>query len=279
MNTEPSDLKTLNAAGQEFDYLDVGSGKPVLLLHGALGDLRTFTPHCRMLADQYRAITYTQRYFGKKEWPEIGPPFGTETHAHDLVAFVEALGIGPVYLVAWSYAGHVALRAAQLRPDLFQALFAYETGYQTFMTDAEEIAAFKTDTETLFAPVFAAVNDGDNEKATKLLVNGSARDEHYFVSRTALQIEIEIDNAHTMPKLLSQSPPPRISADDLAAIQVPVTIACGEKSRPAYKLVSEAAMRILPGPHYMIPGVNHFWPDAEPSAFTDFIHQWLASKA
>jgi hypothetical protein len=34
-------------------------------------------------------------------------------------------------------------------------------------------------------------------------------------------------------------------------------------------------MRHLPGRHLMIPGVNHFWPDAEPSAFTNFVHEWL----
>ncbi|MDB5523329.1 MAG: alpha/beta hydrolase [Rhizobium sp.] len=279
MNTIPSDVKTLSVKGQDFDYLDLGSGRPVIFMHGVLGDLRTFTPHAEMLSDRYRTITYTQRYFGNRAWPEGGPPFGIETHAEDLVGFVEALGIGPVFLVAWSYAGHAGLRAAQIRPDLFRAMFVYETGFQTFLTDPAEIAAFKADLELMFGPVFAAVNAGDNEKAARLLVNASAQDEYYFESRTELQMQVELENAAMMPKLLAQTPPPRITTDDLTALQVPISIACGAKSRPSYKLVSEAAMRILPGPHYMIPGVNHFWPDAEPNAFSGFVGEWLDAQA
>jgi len=278
MSSSLPDVKTLAVKGVDFDYLDVGSGRPVVFVHGALGDLRTFAPHAEMLSSRFRAMTYTQRYFGDRTWPEAGPPFGIETHAEDLVSFVEALGIGSVFVVAWSYSGHVALRAAQLRPELFRAMFIYETGYQTFMTDAAEIAAFKADLDEMLGPVFEAVNAGNADEAARRLVNAAAQDEYYFDSRTELQMQIERENAHMLPKLLAQAPPPRITADDLSEIQTPITLACGAKTRPAYKLVSEAAMRHLPGQHFMIPGVNHYWPDAEPSAFTDFVGDWLDAQ-
>ena len=275
MSINPPDMKTVVVKGQEFDYLDVGSGKPVVFLHGVLGDLRTFTPHAQMLSSRYRALTYTQRYFGNRQWPDGGAPFGVETHAQDLIGFVEALAIGAVSLVAWSYSGHVALRAAQLRPELFRSMFIYETGFQTFMTDATEIAAFKADFDKLFGPVFTAVSAGHSDEAAKMLVNASADDAYYFESRTELQMQIELENAPALTRLLAQAPPPRISGDDLVDIEVAISLACGAKSRPAYRLISEAAMRYLPGQHFMIPGVNHFWPDAEPSAFTDFVGDWL----
>lgn len=278
MDARPPEIKTLAVRGQDFDYIDIGSGRPVVFLHGALGDVRTFMPHAEMLSDRYRAITYTQRYFGSRDWPEAGPPFGIETHAQDLVNFVEALDIGSVFIVAWSYAGHAALRAAQIRPELFRGMLIYETGFQTFMTDPAEIAAFKADVDKVFAPVFAAVQAGDLENAARQLVNGSAEDDYYFDGRTELQMQIELDNAHMLPKLLAQTPPPRVSADDLGDITVPISLACGSRSRPAYRLVSEAAMRTLPGQHFMIPGVNHFWPDAEPGAFTDFVREWLDAQ-
>lgn len=275
MSMDAEDMKTLAVKGQEFEYFEAGAGRPVIFLHGALGDARTFAPHARMLSQHYRAISYTQRHFGMRPWPEAGPPFGIETHAQDLIGFVEALGAAPVFVIAWSYAGHAVLRAAQLRPDLFRAAFIYETGFQTFLTDPAEIAAFKADVEALMGPVFAAVGEGRLDEAARRLVNGSAMDDWYFDSRTELQMQIERENAAMLPKLIAQAPPPRISAEDLEAIEVPVTIACGAKTRPVYKLASEAAMRHLPGQHFMIPGVNHFWPDAEPSAFTDFVREWL----
>jgi pimeloyl-ACP methyl ester carboxylesterase len=278
MKSSLPDMKTIAVKGIGFDYIDVGTGRPVVFLHGALGDARTFAPHAEMLSDRYRALTYTQRYFGDRPWPEPGPPFGVETHAQDLIGFVEALGAGPVFLVAWSYAGHVALRAAQLRPGLFRAMFVYETGFQTFMTDAAEIAAFKTDFDRMWGPVIEAVNAGDAAAAAKLLVNASTEDDYYFDSRTELQIGIERENAHMLPKLIAQAPPPRISAEDLSEIEATISLACGAKTRPAYKLISEAAMRHLPGQHFMIPGVDHYWPDAEPSAFTEFVRDWLDAQ-
>ncbi|MBL0374960.1 alpha/beta hydrolase [Rhizobium sp. KVB221] len=272
-------LKSLSVGQQRFDYFDVGSGMPVVFLHGALGDVRTFEPHCRMLAAQCRAITYTQRYFGTADWPEDGPPFGIEAHARDLIAFIEAIDPGPVLLVAWSYAGHAALRAGQLRPELFRAMLIYETGFQTFMTDEREIAAFKADLEPMFGPIFGAVKEGRLEDAARLLIDGSAGEDGYFDRQSEASRRIELENAPMMPRLLAQTPPPKISAEDLRALQVGITIACGERSRPAYKLVSEAAMRILPGPHHMIPGANHFWPDENPEAFCVLVRDWLEAVA
>ena len=106
-----------------FSYVDQGSGPPVLFLHGALGDLRTWLPHIQAVSAQFRCIAYTQRYFGTQSWRNNGPPFGVATHADDLIALVEALGLTPVSLVGWSYTGHVALHAALQRPDLFAAFF------------------------------------------------------------------------------------------------------------------------------------------------------------
>jgi pimeloyl-ACP methyl ester carboxylesterase len=202
------------------------------------------------------------------------PAFGIETHAADLVAFVEALGIGPVHVVAWSYAGHAALRAAQLRPDLFSAMLIYETGFQTFMTDKAEISAFKADLNEMFAPILAAASEGRLADAARLVIDGSAGEAGYFDRQSQRSRMIALENAHMLPLLLNQTPPPRISADELKALKVPVTIACGERTRPAYRLVSEAAMRILPGPHHVIAGASHFWPDAEPEAFCGLVRDW-----
>ena len=118
MDSSQPEVKALTVRGQDFDYLDIGSGRPVIFLHGALGDLRTFAPHAEMLASRYRAIAYTQRYFGSRAWPEAGPPLGIETHAQDLVNFIDTLGIG----------AHAVERAALTREDFVLVIGAGPIG-------------------------------------------------------------------------------------------------------------------------------------------------------
>ncbi|QRM31421.1 alpha/beta fold hydrolase [Microvirga sp. VF16] len=86
-----NELRRATLNGDVFEYFDVGDGPPILFLHGALGDLRTWQGHSEILSGRYRCIGYTQRYFGRVSWRDEGPPFGVTTHAEDLLAFIEAL--------------------------------------------------------------------------------------------------------------------------------------------------------------------------------------------
>jgi pimeloyl-ACP methyl ester carboxylesterase len=147
------------------------------------------------------------------------------------------------------------------------------------MTDADEIAAFKAAIEPMFGPIFAAAKAGNLEGAVRHLIDGSASEVGYFERQAEASRRIELDNAGMLPLLLSQTPPPKITASDLAAIAVPITIACGTATAPAYRLVAEAAARLLPSRrHYRIEGAGHFWPDEDPQGFVSLVRQWLSER-
>lgn len=265
--------------GQDtFSYIDAGGGSPIVFLHGALGDLRTWRRQCAALSIRFRCIAYTQRYFGTSPWRADGPAFGTGTHADDLMAFCEALGVGPVALVAWSYAGHVALQAASKRPDLFSRIFIYEPGVPSYTTDGDELAAFWRDAEAMFGPIFQAAGKGDMTEAVRLLIDGSGG-EGFFDSQAAECREIELENTHTMSMLLAQAAPTHLSCEDLGKLRVPVSIAWGEATRPIFKITSRAAARCLDkSRHIEVPGVGHLWPDQDPKGFSELVEKWLDNK-
>ncbi|HEY1283102.1 MAG TPA: alpha/beta hydrolase, partial [Steroidobacteraceae bacterium] len=106
----------LEVNGASLEVLDQGSGEPVVFVHGAPSDYRTWIPHCAELSGSCRAISYSQRYFGTPLWGTRWPPFSMRLHADDLIALLHALDAGPAHVVAWSYGGHVALTAAVERP-------------------------------------------------------------------------------------------------------------------------------------------------------------------
>ncbi|WP_293681480.1 alpha/beta fold hydrolase, partial [uncultured Phenylobacterium sp.] len=150
-----------------FHYADQGRGPPVVFLHGAPGDLRTWRDVIAALGGGCRAVAYTQRWFGRVAWRADGPPFGTATHVADLFAFIEALDLAPVSLVAWSYSGHVALKAALERPERFARVLIYEPSVPTYVSDPAQQAACGADAAQRFGPVFEALGRRDNRLAVQ----------------------------------------------------------------------------------------------------------------
>ncbi|HEY8521528.1 MAG TPA: alpha/beta hydrolase [Gammaproteobacteria bacterium] len=224
-------MRHRNVSGAALEYHEEGSGEPVVLVHGAPSDYRVWLPHCNALAPHYRAIAYSQRYFGRGDWDDAWPPFGVQTHADDLIALCEDVG-GHVHVVAWSYGGHVALTAACARPELFASVLVYEPGVPSYVTDATELAAFEADANAMFGPVFAAVAEHDHARGVRLLLAGSGDAPDYFDGQSAARREVQLDNARVLPLLLAQAAPPAITCEQLRALRPRTTVAWGERTRP-----------------------------------------------
>ena len=118
--------KEVPVNGFRLQYIEQGSGEPIVFVHGAPHDLRAWEPVREAIAKRYRFIAYTQRYFGTEPWPDEGKNFSIATHADDLAKFIKALNAGPVHLVGWSVGGQVAATAAVNDPSLVRSLILYE---------------------------------------------------------------------------------------------------------------------------------------------------------
>lgn len=279
---QPPQEATVVVRGAPLPYSDnraANTPATIVFLHGAVTDLRMWGPHRAHIGSTYRTVAYTQRYHGTTDWAPNWPPYGVNTHAADLIAFLDQLGAGPVHLVAWSYAGHIAFSAALQRPDLFRGLFVYEPGVPSYVNDPAALNTLQQDGMAAFGPVFDAVRQGDNVAALKLLLDASGQATNYFDTQSAASRRIELDNARTMTELLlRQEAAPTITCAQLGSLQTPVRIAYGALSRPLYSVVSHAAQQCAGGSgHLVVPGHNHMWPDADPLGFTraviDFVEQ------
>jgi pimeloyl-ACP methyl ester carboxylesterase len=269
---------TINGASME--YVEQGQGTTVVLVHGAPSDHRLWLAHVAALSARYRAIAYTQRYFGRREWRPDWPAFGVRTHANDLVAVLRQLAGEPAHVVAWSYGAHVALTAAHEEPSLFRSLLVYEPGVPTYVTEEQELAEIAADGERMFGPVFAMVQRGDTEAAVRTLLDGSGGAKGYFDSQPPERRRIQLDSARALPLLLSQPPPPRLGCGDLRRLRMPVAVVWGERTRPFFGVVSRAAARCVPGrAHAEVAGATHMWPEERPRELTELAQRFFESIA
>lgn len=96
----------VNSSSQTAAYLDIGSGPPILMLHGFFGEKTCWLPLIELLQSQFRCISLDMLGFGESSKPQIRYDVAVE------VAFVrqvvEQLNIEPCCIIGHSFGGWVA---------------------------------------------------------------------------------------------------------------------------------------------------------------------------
>ncbi len=100
-------LKDIN--GTRLFYTALGSGQPIVFVHGRSGSHRYFLPHVAPLADQYRLLLYDQRGTGASDAKLELRALSIDQFADDLDALRAAFGLDKITLVGHSWGAVVAL--------------------------------------------------------------------------------------------------------------------------------------------------------------------------
>jgi pimeloyl-ACP methyl ester carboxylesterase len=103
-------------AGPNLAYVSVGptSATPVLLLHAWAESGRSFDRLLRLLPDTVHAITFDQRGHGRAWVPQTG--YAVADFAHDVVTFMDAMGLSSAVLLGSSSGGYIAQHVAITNP-------------------------------------------------------------------------------------------------------------------------------------------------------------------
>ncbi len=261
--------------GTELPYVDQGDGQPVVFVHGIISDYRIWDAHRPNIAQRYRVIAPTQRYFGVSAWPDDGRNFSMQGHANDLAAFISALRLGPVPIVGRSYGGAVTLAMAAQHPKLVERLFLYEPSLATFVTDP----AAANDRLHMMRAAKAATHGGDIDRAVQLLMDGANDRDGDFQRLPDRVRAVMLESVRTLPLLFAAPPAPSITCEDLGRLGIPVSIAVGEDTRAFYRITAEATHRCIPGSRLIkVPNARHLWPIQDPAAFSQLVLDFLDNR-
>jgi pimeloyl-ACP methyl ester carboxylesterase len=255
----------------KLKYVDEGQGEPVLFVHGAVSDHRVWEEQRKAIVEQgYRFIALDRRYHGDTPWTDDGAKYSMATHVSDLAAFIEQLDVGPVHLVGWSSGSNIALVLGVLHPELVHSLFLYEPGLESVVSDPSDLETLSKENES-FGPVFAAAQAGDLRKSTRLLIDWVNAQAGTFDSLPAWRREVILSNSRSWrPNLMSSNL--SLTCDQLGQLDLPVTIAMGQQSRPAFSIPSNAIHECIPDSRLVtIPQTRHLAPGENPTAFNQAV--------
>ena len=100
--------------GTRLYYEMVGSGHPLVLVHGFTLDTRMWDDQFEMFAGRNQVVRYDLRGFGKSALPTTEP----YSHPDDLRALMTHLGIEHAFIIGLSLGGAVAVDFAVTYPPI-----------------------------------------------------------------------------------------------------------------------------------------------------------------
>ncbi|MFV0298019.1 MAG: alpha/beta fold hydrolase [Hyphomicrobiaceae bacterium] len=268
-------MLTADVNGYAMPYISLGSGPPLVAIHGSLGDFRAWSAVMGPLSQDYRLIVPSLRHFFPDTWDGKAPTYTIAQHTADVIAFIEALGAGPLHLMGHSRGGHIAFRVAEQRPDLIKKLILAEPGGEldeSLMPPGTPLSAERTESIIAAAKI---IDSGDIDGGLKVFVD-RIYGEGNWDKRPAASKQLRRDNAHTLIGQLKEARQPfsRASAE---SIKPPTLLVGGELTKGLLPVVLKALSETIPGARcHMIPMASHNMFEQAPVGFSTLVLEFLA---
>lgn len=128
-----------DANGVRIRYIEQGTGEPVVLLHGFLGNAeRTWVTSevFQQLAKHYRVIAVDCRGHGKSGKPHHVKQYGQEI-AFDVTRLLDHLKIRQAHIVGYSMGGNITAKLLTLKPERFLTATLGGSGGMLALTETE----------------------------------------------------------------------------------------------------------------------------------------------
>jgi non-heme chloroperoxidase len=268
----------IRVRGVELCYVEQGQGEPLILLHGGMGDYRSWEPQMKVLSPKYRVISYSRRHNYPNKNALTVKYHSAYTEADDLAAFIRKLKLGRVHLVGTSMGAFTALVFAVQHPEMVRSLVLAEPPIHTWVKDTPNGAdAYREFMSVIQEPAAKAFAAGDDKGAMRIFVDGLAGT-HGFDKLPPERVAAIMQNSQAMKAItISSDPYPNVPKGKVAQLSLPILIITGENTIRIHKLVNEELARLLPNAKQAtIPNAGHGSPRENPQAFNEAVLKFLA---
>ena len=273
------DVKAFFINGDSIHYIDVGKGDPVVFVHGAFGDYRTWEAQMDTFTQNHRVISYSKRlYYPNNQIANDSTSVTDSAHAKDLAELLKALTLGPVHLVGHSGGGEVALLTTMEHPELVQSLILGEAVVQSLLKNVPQgDSVLNSLYVNAIKPASEAFKNNNNEKGVSAFINGVTGDSSYFNNLSQQIRENMVTNAAEVKhNLLYGGPSPQVTCDDLKKLKVPTLLLEGDKSISFFSLINDELYRCLTNREKaVLSNTSHGLELENPSQFNKIVLEFI----
>jgi esterase len=258
-------------------YQQHGRGEAVVLVHGSMGDYRTWAAQVPELSRHYRVFNLSLPRYYPEKWNGTGDRFGVMEHAHAVADFIKALHLGKVHLLGHSRGGAVALKVATYHPEVVKTLvLADPSGMENLLPETPESQQLLEQSRHLRKNLIDAIQRGEAEKGAEAFTDALGVP-GTWKRRTAEQRAAFMDNLGTA--IGDSGPRPTTRCEDIARWDFPVQLIHGARSPGRYAAMGEAARKCNTaiGKAWVIPEAAHSMNRENPAAFNQAVLKFLAS--
>lgn len=256
-------MPVLTVEGYPLSYAEAGAGPPVVMIHGTLGDQRSWAAQMAPFGERFRAIALSLRHCWPGRWEE-GGDFTIARHTADVAGFIRALGAGPVRLVGHSRGGHIAFRVAQHHPELLAALVLVEPGGELDESLGGAPPAGRQG--AAFAKAAALVGEGKVEEGLTVVAEHTGGP-GAWEKRSEARKAVNRDNATTLLGQVKEQRKPYARAE-AAGIAIRTLLIGGDRSQPQFGRILDALEGAMPyATRVTIPNAAHSVQADNPAAF------------
>ncbi|MET1059526.1 MAG: alpha/beta hydrolase [Nocardioides sp.] len=262
-------MERVDVEGLRIAYERAGSGPPVALVHGFVGDgLSTWGDQIEALSPEFTVLAWDAPGAGGSSGPP--PGFRAGEYADCLVAFLRALGFVHAHLVGLSFGGIVTLAVAERHPEVPRSLglLGAYAGWRGSLPHQEVDARLAQCLELSELPAEdfarAMVPSMFSANAGAAAVAGFATSVRRLDPagfRTMARASAESDLRHVLP-----------------GISVPTLLVYGDQDVRAPLYVAEALRSAIPAARLVVlPGVGHVSCVEAPGAVNRALGTFLRS--
>jgi pimeloyl-ACP methyl ester carboxylesterase len=251
--------------GQTIAYRQAGRGPALILLHGFLCDSRCWRQQLTHLSDQFRVIAWDAPGAGSSSDPP--ETFTTESYAHCLAGFLDAIGIGRAHIVGLSWGGILAQEFYRLHAQRLSSLVLADTyaGWKGSLAET----VWKERLATCLA-----LADGPPEATVAKLLPGMFTDG--VPKEVRDELSTIISDYHPIGfRLMSLSSAEVDTRDLLPRIGVATLLVWGDDDRRSPLQIAHELHAAIPGAELaIIPNAGHVSNMEQPDVFNSHVRRF-----